>query len=207
MRDCVFLVADSQIGAMIRGFLGRDNCHLSLGCGPFDFEAEQDLVIDPNRDPGVYTRGFEVLAPYAATHRRAVVILDAAWDGSPGAELIRSKISKDLHAHWGEHLVVVLDPEVEAWIWQDNLHVSAALGVADFAALRSELERESFWRAGEAKPFKPKEAVEYTMRQTRTPRSAAVYHRIASRVSTKACIDPAFRSLSDGLAVWFGVPA
>jgi hypothetical protein len=200
----MFLVADSQIAAMLKGFLGRSQCHRSLGCGPFAFEPALDLVVDPTRDPGVYTRGFEVLATYTGSHRRAVVVLDAAWEGSPGADRIRAKITEDLKVRWKEYLVVVLDPELEAWIWQDNQHVATALGVQSFSALRDDLEAAEFWRAGEPKPFKPKEAVEYALRRARIPRSSAVYQQIASRVSTRDCIDPAFRSLCDGLQAWFG---
>lgn len=207
MRDCVFLVADNQMAAMVEGFLTRDQCHLSLGCGPFDFDAGSDIVVDPNRDPGVYSRGHELLAQYASSHQRAVVMLDAAWEGAPGPAEIQAKISQDLAARWGTCLVVVLEPELEAWIWQDNQHVAEALGMGDYAALRAELEAADFWRAGEPKPYKPKEAVERVLYQARIPRSSAIYRKIASRASTKHCVDPAFLTLRDGLSGWFGASA
>lgn len=206
MRECVFLVADETIAAMVRGFLGRDQFHQSLGCGQFDFDQRQDIIVDPNRDSGVYTRGFELLVPYATTHRRAVVILDAEW-GKPTAQQIREKIEQDLRADWEESLVIVLEPEVEVWIWQDNAHVCKALGVADYAALRAELERLQLWKADEPKPFRPKEAVEHTLRLARIPRSSAIYGAIASRASTKHCVDESFGRLRDGLAGWFGAAA
>lgn len=207
MRDCVFLVADSQIAAMLKGFLGRDKFHLRLGCGAFAFDAAQDIVVDPNRDPGIYTRGFQVLAGYASTHRRAVVVLDAHWDGSPGASAIREKISQDLQASWNDYIVVVLEPEIEAWIWQDNRHVVSALGAANYATLRAELQANGFWRENELKPHKPKDAVEFALRRARIPRSAALYGQIAGKVSIKSCEDPSFLSLVHCLNDWFGVPA
>lgn len=203
MRDCVFLVADSTIDAVVRGFLKRDGFHQSLGCAAFDFDPVHDLVVDPQRDPGVYTRGHELLRTFVTSHRRAVVILDAAWEGSPGAAAIRNKINADLAAHWSDYLVVVLDPEIEAWIWQDNAHVCEALGAASYAALRDSLEAKGFWSPGETKPHMPKEAVEFALRLARKPRSAALYGQIASKVSTRNCEDQAFGLLKDQLTTWF----
>lgn len=206
MRDCVFLVADEAIAAMVRGFLGREQYHQSLGCGPFRFDERQDLIVDPTRDSGVYTRGFELLAPFANTHQRAIVMLDAEW-GKPTPAQIRAKIEGDLQAHWEEYLVIVLEPEVEAWIWQDNPHVCTALGVANYAAHRAELERLELWKPDEPKPFRPKEAVEHTLRLARIPQSAAIYRTIASRVSTRQCVDASLERLRDGLTGWFGAVA
>lgn len=206
MRDCVFLVADAQIEAMVSGFLTRQQYHLSLGCKPFDFHPRKDIVVHPQRDPGVYTRGIELLAPYRTSHRRAVVILDAAWEGSPGHAAIRTKISRDLAAQWPDYLVIVLEPELEVWIWQDSVHVVKNLGATDFATLRASLEQGGFWRAGESKPHKPKEAVEHALRRARIPRSAVIYKRIAASISVTRCVDPALVALRDGFKGWFGQP-
>lgn len=204
MRDCVFLVADSQIEAMVCGFLAREQYHLSLGCGQFGFDPQQDLVVHPQRDPGVYVRGVELLAAFRSSHRRAIVILDAAWEGSPGHAAVRAKVSQDLSGSWPEHLVIVLDPELEAWVWQENIHVVQNLGAGDFATLRSALEAAGFWRPGDLKPHRPKEAVEHALRLAKLPRSAAIYRRIATRVSLANCVDPALAALRDGFRGWFG---
>ena len=37
-------------------------------------------------DPGTYTTGEELLKPFQKTHRHAVLMLDAEWDGLPGAD-------------------------------------------------------------------------------------------------------------------------
>lgn len=206
MRDCIFLVADSTIKAMLTGFLAREGFHQSLGCRRFGFDPSKDVVVEPGRDPGVYTRGHELLSGFAATHARAVVILDAEWDGSPGAEQIQKKIGADLAPTWPDHLVVVLDPEIEAWIWQDNPHVAGALGASDYGELRAMIEKQGFWEADELKPRRPKEAVEFALKQARIPRSASLYGQLAGKVSTKACEDPAFDLLRAGLRGWFAVP-
>ena len=144
-----------------------------------------------------------MLRGFTGSHKRAVVVLDAAWEGSPGAGAIRNKIEADLRAYWSEYLVVVIDPEIEVWMWQDNLHICAALGAPDYAVLRTDLEAKGFWTPGQTKPHMPKEAMEFALKQARRPKSAALYGRIASKVSTKACEDPAFATLKVGLAAWF----
>lgn len=203
MRDCIFLVADSTIQAMLKGFLGREGCHFSLGCAPFQFDAARDVIVDPTRDPGVYTRGHELLSVFTKTHRRAIVILDADWEGSPGADVIRSKIEDNLRSVWSEYMVVVLDPEIEAWIWQDNHHVVTALGAENYATLRQDIEAKGFWSPGAIKPHRPKEAVEFALKRAKIPQSAALYGRIAGKVSIAACEDLALRHLKEGLMRWF----
>ena len=45
MRDALFLVADKNMEAMIKGFFSRSGFHRALGCGSFLFDARQDLVV------------------------------------------------------------------------------------------------------------------------------------------------------------------
>jgi len=98
MRDCVFLLADTNMKATFEGFLDRDQFHLSLQCGIFEFNAKQDLVVaSGDNDPGLYTRGHELLKPYVTTHNHAVVVLDAQWAGSPGAKVIAEHITTNLY--------------------------------------------------------------------------------------------------------------
>lgn len=39
MRDALFLVADKNMEAMIKGFFSRSGFHRALGCGSFLFDA------------------------------------------------------------------------------------------------------------------------------------------------------------------------
>jgi len=73
-------------------------------------------VAHGQNDPGLYTRANEFLQPYASTHRHAVVIVDAEWDGSPGEEAILKRMSEHLNnAGWaeGKGCAVVIAPELE----------------------------------------------------------------------------------------------
>jgi hypothetical protein len=207
MRDCVFLVSDINMAAAFRGFLCRDRFHSSLGCGQFQFDPREDLLVDgAGNDSGVYTRAHELLRPYLQSHRHAVVGLDSEWAGSPGAERIITDISNKLLANgWNHHrfAVVVIEPELEAWIWQDSPHIASAFRYRSEQPLRHLLAGEGFWAATALKPERPKESMEFVLQRTRRPRSSAVYEEVTRRVSIKGCTDSAFQRLSANLRAWF----
>ncbi len=202
-RDCVFLVADRTMAEVFRGFLGRDEFHRSLGSGAFEFDPSQDLVVESS-DPAVFHRAHYLLEPYQSSHQHAVVVLDTAWAGSPGAAAITTGIEEQLRPRWEHFVVVAIDPELEAWIWQDSPHVATALRYRTPQPLRDWLKNTGDWPANVSKPPDPKAAVEKVLRYTRTPRSAAVYRRIVSRISVRSCEDPAFHKLAATLRGWFG---
>lgn len=208
MRDCLFLVADKNMEGMLKGFLSRDAFHKALGCGSFVFDPKQDLLVAHGQnDPGLYTRANEFLQPYANSYRHAIVIVDAEWDGSPGPDIISQRLHGHLtRAGWLDDCgcAVVISPELESWVWQDSPHVCSALGFdGTFADLRAALETQGFWHPDKAKPHRPKEAVEWALRQSRKGRSSAIYQQLAMRVSVRGCSDVAFQALRDALLRWF----
>lgn len=215
MRECVFLVADTNMHTVFSSFMGRDRFFDSLGCAPFDFDPAQDLKkASGQNDPGLYTRAHQLLDPMRSTHRRAVVVLDHAWEGSPGAANITAHIERNLQARWDEYAVIVIDPELENWIWvttsqrQGELSVHSrvveSLRYPGEQPLRDWLRDKGLWPDGAEKPNDPKKAVEDTLRLTKTRRSGAIYGRIVERVSPRTCNDPAFHKLRKTLRDWFG---
>jgi hypothetical protein len=209
MRDCLFLVADKNMEGMFKGFFSRRNWHLSLGTAPFIFDAKEDLkVAHGQNDSGLYTRANELLLEcQAKNYRHVVVVIDVAWDAAPGVE----KIEERLKGHFqsigfpeDKACAVVIDPELENWVWQNNLHVCNALFYNDkFPVLREQLQKQGFWDKDRLKPQRPKEAVEWVLRKTRTPRSSSIYEKLASQVSLKHCQDGAFQHLLETLRCWF----
>jgi len=88
MRDCIFLLADAEMKAAFEGFLSRPNFHLSLGTSPFKVDLRKDIIHDAQgKYPGIYTRAHELLRPYVRTHSHGIIVLDNAWDGSPGLRI------------------------------------------------------------------------------------------------------------------------
>lgn len=207
MRDCIFLLADKNMQAAFEGFFTRQGCPQRLGCGNFVFDPRQDIAVaSGDNDPGLYTRGHELLRPYQATHRHAVVVLDADWDGSPGKTAITEHLTAQITATgWraDRFNVIVIDPELENWIWQQNDHVARGLGFGNSNELMADPDLQVAWPQGQVKPSSPKEILEFLLQKRRIPRSSAIYKQITSQVSVKHCQDSAFHRLIDSLRTWF----
>ena len=135
------------------------------------------------------------------------MILDAEWEGSPGASKIKEHITSNLiHSGWKEDRcqVIVIDPELENWIWQRNDHVAKSLGL-DSANDFPRLIDGNTWPNDQAKPVNPKETLEGLLRQNRIPRSSAIYKQITSKVSVGKCQDSSFQELQSTLHIWFPI--
>lgn len=208
-RPCVILVADSNMAATFRGYFNRDGWNLSLGCAPFEINTDvgADLLVDEGgNDPGVYTKGHELLRPYQNSHHCALVVLDCEWEGSPGKIAIVERITARLVASgWSENAVkvIAIDPELENWLWQDKPQVADALRYKEDKPLRQHLADSGWWPLGIAKPPRPKEAAEWVMKQTRQPRSSAIYQKLAEHISIKGCTDAAFVEMHEAFLAWF----
>jgi len=207
MRDCIFLLADRNMQAAFEGFLTRRGFHQSLGCGTFAFDPYQDIAVaSADNDPGLYTRGHELLRPFLVSHRHAVVALDAEWDGSPGQGAITEHLIAQIAATgWAADRfnVIVIDPELENWIWQQNDHVARGLGFSNNSELMTDPDLQAAWPQGQVKPSSPKEVLESLLQKRRIPRSSAIYKQITSQVSVRHCQDSAFQRLIDSLRTWF----
>jgi len=104
----------------------------------------------------------------------------------------------------GRSAAIVIDPELEAWVWSDSPHVESALGWGGRRPdLKTWLREEGHLLEGESKPGRPKEVVEKALWTARKPRSSSIYQRLAERVSFQRCEDAAFRKLLRLLREWF----
>jgi hypothetical protein len=207
MKDCVFLLADGNMRAAFEGFLTRPDFNRRLSCGGFEFDQNTDLIVaSGDNDPGLFVRGHELLRPFQHTHKHAMIVLDAQWDGSPGREAIVAHMTEQiLQTGWMKDAVkvIVIDPELENWIWQRNDHVAQGLGFADKSFLMAEPVVREVWPDDQGKPSSPKETLEEVLWKQRIPRSSSIYKNITSRVSVRACRDFAFLELKDVLQTWF----
>lgn len=211
MRECVILVADAAMEVVVGRFLTRNRVHELLGCAAFPFDPTFDLIRATGQtDPGLYKRAHLLLQPMKVTHRRAVVILDAAWEGSPGAEGIRNHIALRLAREWQDYEVVVIDPELENWIWITTPAIGQPspvdLAVCEVLQCQGDLRAQlgpGIWPHDAPKPSDPKAAVERALRRSRLPRSSALYGRIIERISPEHCVDPAYLTLRDTFRGWF----
>ncbi len=202
MKDLLCLVADANMKAAVTALLGRPE---ALGIR----SVASEVLIHPRRDPGCFHDPEGLLRGARAELHHAIVLLDHAWDGAPAGGALEAE--KELEARlrasglasWAR--VVVIDPELETWVFSDSPHVASAVGWSGRAAeLRSALADQGLWPEGTSKPTDPKRAVIWALRQAQKPRSSSIYRDLASRVGLSRCQDRAFLRFRDLLRGWFG---
>ncbi|HEX42648.1 MAG TPA: hypothetical protein ENN81_11420 [Phycisphaerales bacterium] len=205
MKDMMVLVADKNMETAVRTLLSR---HEALGIRP----VEADVFRHPQRDSGCCNKGVEFFSALAGRFRKLLLLFDHEGCGreSERPEEIEAAIERDLSVRgWsGNASVIVLDPELEIWVWSPSPHVEDCLGWRDAdPPLRQWLVDNGYLRAGGAKPARPKEAMEEALRLRRIPRSSAIYGQLAQKVSLHSCADRAFTKFRDTLQQWFAVGA
>lgn len=202
-KDLAVLVADKNMEFSIKGILQRPE---ALGIHQISFDIYSHL----ENDPGCFLRGHDFLRPYVNKFHHALVILD--HHGCGKEKLTREQVEKDIESRlyasgWKKRAAaIVINPELENWLWSDSPEVDAALGWKEKSPpLRTWLKNQGFQESGLLKPSPPKEAVESALREVRKPRSSSIYFQIAEKVSLKRCKDPAFLKLKEKLVQWFKI--
>jgi hypothetical protein len=198
--DLVVVVADKDIEQALLGLLSRRQ---AIGIRPI----VSGILQHDLHDPGCYETGHELLALYADSWRHALVIFDLAWEGAPGRDrwTLQRKVESRLRDAWADRArCIVIDPEVENWVWSDSPHVPAALGWEGRRdRLRGWLESEGLWPGNLSKPPDPKMAFRRALREAQLPVSASVFRKLAEKVSFRRCADQAFLDLLTVLRGWF----
>lgn len=199
MKDLVVLAPDKNTEAAMKALL--EHRRDALGLRPITF----DIFVHPRRDPGVYNEAEEFLRPLQSQYLYALVLFDFAFDGAPpDARTAQNEVQEKLNrSGWeGKSAVVVIDPELEIWIFADSAHVIQELADGNRALFEGVIANYGTM-PNTPKPQKPKEAMEELLRRIRRPRSSAIYGALANRVSLKGCTDPAFARLREILQGWF----
>ena len=137
-----------------------------------------------------------------------MVIFDC--EGCGNENLSRQRLEEEVEGRlaangWPDRSrAIVIDPELEAWVWSNSPHVDAAMGwTGRTPGLRRWLMEKGMLQATEQKPRRPKEAVEMALRVVQKPRSSAIYRELARTVGLERCTDPAFLKLKETLQRWF----
>jgi hypothetical protein len=202
LADLLILVADRNMEAAVAGILARRK---SLGIR----QIVTDLRRHPRKDSGCCREGVEYLRAFSESYRRALLMFDR--EGCGREEMSALELETALEAElksseWSDRAaVIVLDPELEIWVWSGSPHVDTQLGWAGRKPdLRSWLRKQALLQAGQPKPDRPKEALEAVLRAVKLPRSSAFYRALADKVSLGRCTDRAFLKLQMTLHAWFG---
>ncbi len=96
--------------------------------------------------------------------------------------------------------MIVIEPELEAWVWAASPHVADVLGWRENQAdLRPFLTARGLWDKRCPKPIQPKETMRHALREKNKPFGAPLFSELAKRVDVGQCEDPAFTKLRDQL--------
>ena len=200
--DLYVLVADLDQQQTIQALL--EHRTKSLGIQPPRFEVTKH----PHHDGGCYKNSPALLQTLQSQAAHTIVLLDR--EGSGADELSPEAIETELEARlaqsgWGDRArAIVVDPEIEIWLWAASPHVDEALGWAGRSPdLRGWLTHNGFLKDRGAKPSRPKEALRAALRQARIKPSAALFGQIAQKVSLEQCRDRSFNRLRETLRTWF----
>lgn len=201
-QDLVILTADRSTEFALQGILGRPR---SLGTRQITVK----FYNHPEKDPGCFVSGHDFLRPFINQFNHALVIFDREGCGQESysredlEEQVAGKLSQ---AGWGGERgrAIVIDPELEMWIWSDSPHVDKVLGWNGHQPdLKAWLTAQGFLTDACAKPGRPKEALHAALRHVRKPLSPAIFSAIAEEVSLVRCSDPSFLKLKTVLKAWF----
>ncbi|MCZ7541561.1 MAG: hypothetical protein M5U29_16940 [Anaerolineae bacterium] len=202
ITDLIALVADSNMENTLRGLLSR---HQALGIRPITY----DIFRHDKRDPGCWTDAHNYLRPYTRQYRYAMVLFDHEGSGQEsrrGVDL-QEELESRLEANgWVEDRarVLVLEPELEIWVWSDSPQVDSCLGWQTHRPdLRAWLRQRKLLAPDTFKPANPKKALEAALREVKIPRSSAIYRQLAEQVSFRGCVDPCFNRFCTILTEWF----
>lgn len=202
-KDLIILAADRHIRATLREIVDHpkklDIRHVSC-----------DIQISTKRDPECRNRAAEILRHFHNQYRYALVVFDHQGCGTEkqSREDIQTDVKDQLERNgWqGERAqVIVIEPELEAWVWSKSPRVPEILGWAGgYEKLRNWLEGQRCWQPTAAKPHDPKKAMIQTIQKAgKAEVSSRIYTKLAAEVSFRNCEDPAFNELKETLKRWF----
>lgn len=194
------LVADQDMEQAIRGLLGRPEF---LEIGPVSFEAGRH----PRRDSGCRTGAVEYLRPFLNSYSHAIVVFDLDGSGSHRSRIdTQCELEIELGRNGWENRakVIVIEPELEAWVWAASDKVPEVLGwETRYGEVRRWLRNQGLWPLEQDKPPDPKEAMERVMRMARSRKSPRKFFELASVIDVAGCQDPAFGEFLGTLREWF----
>ncbi|MBN2380443.1 hypothetical protein JXM67_11645 [candidate division WOR-3 bacterium] len=200
--DLVFLAADRNQQAGIDTLL--QHRFRNLGIRKLNYKP----LLNPYHDCATNQQIVEIMRPFISDAQYALVVMD--HEGSGREDKSSSDIEKDIKGAlekngWTKRAeVIVVEPELEIWVWGDTTRVDEVLDwKGRTPRLRDWLQNEKLWGNSELKPSRPKEALEKALKEVRLPRSSAIYKNLAEKVGFERCTDSSFTRLKTILKNWF----
>jgi hypothetical protein len=200
MKDLIVLTADKSMKLVVESLLAR-TVYLRLRSITFD------AIPHPENDPGVRLRAHSFLRSQLRNYGYAVAVCDRCGSGkeTKSREVLEKRIEDGLQSNGWENrsAAVVIDPELENWMWGDWGTSSNALRWTNARSLREWLIQEDLLNATHAKPHDPKRALERSAQCAGKRWSSSIHQQIATEARVEGCTDPAFLKLRSVLQGWF----
>lgn len=200
MRDLVVLAADKSMEFALRGALPRSP---ALGIRPITF----DFRVHAGRDGGARSSGADVLRSQRRQFDHALLILDFDGCGAKAGQTaldVEAQLDAELSLVWQDKAkAIVIDPELETWVWGSDNALQTALGWPLPQSIRAWLTEHGYSVGDNGEPDQPKAAFEALVPIHKMPRSSAIYESITSKISLATCQDEVFQRLKQTLRQWF----
>jgi hypothetical protein len=205
-HELFVLTADGAQKQAIAAILQRPE---ALGIRRIQFDAERDIKTHPQHDLGIMLNGPELASLQIRGYQRLLLVADLEGSGqeAAGATLLETRLEQTcIKMGWPSQVAaaVIIEPEIEQWVWSSSPHVEAVLGWTRSEPVREWLGKRGFEVDPEnSKPLRPKEAMHAVLRECRVQISSALFARLGGVVSFKRCRDRSFCKLVKVLQEWF----
>ena len=210
-KDLIVVVPDGAICLVVQTLLAERRPSLKIR------EVKFETLKDPLHDASPESRAVTLLRGYLRTHERALIIRDLEGSGweQRGARRLRERLITTLNQNgWDLERIqaIVLEPEVEAWLRLDSVHVRelvrdrARQNVSSIALHFAHQVRQIVAAFGGevcGKPVRPKECFEGVLEYYGIARSNALYRELARCESLEGCVVPSFQEFVNTLRAWF----
>lgn len=205
MKDLLVFAADADTGAFIGALLDRPE---ALGIRRVTF----DIKRHDRRDPGMVTDGPERARLWKGHYEKALLIWDHEGSGRERKQT-PAQAAADIAGRmddvtWANnHTVVVLEPELEIWLWHCESALRAHLDVSadellkwiEVFAGRARETPEAVKRDSPKDLFE--DIVKVRLKRTISPRDFEHIGRRASIRGLMSC--PSFAAIAGALREWF----
>jgi hypothetical protein len=201
-KDLIAVVADLDMEQTLKGLLSRPQ---RLGIRAIDY----DLLRHPERDNGCWNGADLFLQSQASSYAHALVLFDHQGSGQEKRSVneLQSELETRLAGKgWttDRAKVVIIQPELEIWVWSDSPQVDQVLGWQGRQPdLRTWLAGENLIISGDHKPNDPKAAMRRALHKVKKQPSASLFRELAENVSLQRCTDAGFQRLTAILQAWF----
>lgn len=204
MKDLFVLTADLDAKVVMQSVLQR---HRSLSISPISFDVDRHTM----RDAGVVKDGPELVRRYKGMYRKVLLLWDyhgSGWQRFSPEECELKMQNRLDSVTWKDNSgAIVLVPELEEWLWQNDSSICRRLGISgdDLRNWTAEFAGKQKATVENVKQSQPKELFEFIcldkVGRTISPKDFEV---IASTASlTDWLMSKSFASVVSILRNWF----